>query len=52
VAPVRADVSQATASIFMVSGWLGKGHGTLLKNSFALSCTSGSEAEYVVFVVF
>ena len=25
---------------------------SLLKNSFALSCASGSEAEYVVFVVF
>jgi hypothetical protein len=25
---------------------------SVLKNSFALSCASGSEAEYVVFVVF
>jgi hypothetical protein len=36
----------------MASGWPGKGHGALLKNSFALSCAPGSGAEYVVFVVF
>ena len=27
-------------------------HPSVLKNAFALSCTLGSEAEYVVFVVF
>jgi hypothetical protein len=34
MAPVRADVSSGDRSIFMASGWLGKSHGTLLKNSF------------------
>src|SRR5215208_4909224 len=29
---------KATASIFMVSGWLGKGHGTLLRRLGDLLC--------------
>jgi hypothetical protein len=36
----------------MASGWPGKGHGALLKNSFALSSAPGSAAEYGVVVVF
>ena len=30
----------------MASGWLGKGHGSLLKKSLALSSASGSRADY------
>jgi hypothetical protein len=36
----------------MASGWPGKGHGALLKNSFVLSCALGSGTKYDVFVAF
>jgi hypothetical protein len=36
----------------MASGWPGKGHGALLKNSFAASSAPGSVTEYAVLVVY
>jgi hypothetical protein len=35
IASGRVDVSSGDGFIFMASGWPGKGHGTLLENSFA-----------------
>jgi hypothetical protein len=36
----------------MASGWLGKGHGALLKNPFAVSSVPGPGTKYVVSVGF